>query len=176
MRGLRLAYRTQGLPRPVRQNRVGRGIERRLARSPFRLPAALRPAVRRSGRRSARSPPAEPLDEIFRGCDTPITVHFACLGAGEARRGQNPRPRASIKRATISATLGITAPCPPKGHGTHHYHIRLLTVSRPTLDFKAPASALDVRKATEPYVCDRAHRTGGHVPPLATWEDPAAGQ
>jgi hypothetical protein len=28
---------------------------------------------------------------------------------------------------------GCAGPCPPKGHGTHHYHFRLMALSEPSL-------------------------------------------
>jgi Raf kinase inhibitor-like YbhB/YbcL family protein len=55
---------------------------------------------------------------------------------------------------------GYGGPCPPKSHGTHHYHFRLLAVSRPVLDLKAPPTALDVLKAAEPYVSERTELVG----------------
>ena len=55
---------------------------------------------------------------------------------------------------------GYDGPCPPKGHGTHHYHFRLLAVSRPTLDLKVPATGLDVVRAAEPYVIERTELGG----------------
>src|SRR6516162_11711501 len=50
---------------------------------------------------------------------------------------------------------GYGGPCPLRGHATHHYHFRLLAISRPLLDLK-PASASDVLKASEPYAIQRA--------------------
>jgi hypothetical protein len=47
---------------------------------------------------------------------------------------------------------GYSGPCPPRGAGPHHYHFRLLAISRPTLDLRAPATALDVLRAAQPYV------------------------
>ena len=55
---------------------------------------------------------------------------------------------------------GYGGPCPPQGHGVHHYHFRLLALSRPTLDVRAPATALDVTKAAQPYVIERTELVG----------------
>jgi Raf kinase inhibitor-like YbhB/YbcL family protein len=55
---------------------------------------------------------------------------------------------------------GYGGPCPPSGHGIHHYHFRLLAISRPTLDLTAPATALDVLKAAQPYVIERTELAG----------------
>jgi Raf kinase inhibitor-like YbhB/YbcL family protein len=55
---------------------------------------------------------------------------------------------------------GYSGPCPPPGHGIHRYHFRLLAISRPALDLKAPATALDVLKAAQPYVIERTELVG----------------
>jgi phosphatidylethanolamine-binding protein (PEBP) family uncharacterized protein len=44
--------------------------------------------------------------------------------------------------------------------GTHHYHFRLLAISRPTLDLRAPAAALDVLRAAQPYVIQQTELVG----------------
>lgn len=51
-------------------------------------------------------------------------------------------------------------PCPPHGNGTHHYHFRLLAISRATLDLTPSASALNVLQAARPYVIQQAETTG----------------
>jgi Raf kinase inhibitor-like YbhB/YbcL family protein len=51
-------------------------------------------------------------------------------------------------------------PCPPRGHGTHHYHFRLFAVSRPTLDLTPSATASGVQQAAQPYVIQQAELTG----------------
>jgi Raf kinase inhibitor-like YbhB/YbcL family protein len=55
---------------------------------------------------------------------------------------------------------GYGGPCPPKGHGLHHYHFRLFAISRPTLDLNPPATALSVLTAAQPYVIERAELVG----------------
>lgn len=48
----------------------------------------------------------------------------------------------------------------PKGHGTRHYHFRLLAIARPILDLKPTASVADVLRTAEPYVMQRAEMVG----------------
>ena len=55
---------------------------------------------------------------------------------------------------------GYAGPCPPKGHATHHYHFRLLAISRPTLDLKPTATASHVLRTAEPYVIRRTELVG----------------
>lgn len=42
---------------------------------------------------------------------------------------------------------GYGGPCPPKGHGVHHYHFELFALKVAKLDLPAGASVADVRKA-----------------------------
>jgi len=67
------------------------------------------------------------------------------------------RPTAGLHEARNDfGKAGYSGPCPPRGHGTHHYHFRLVAISRPSLDLRAPASALDVLKAAQPYIVQQA--------------------
>jgi phosphatidylethanolamine-binding protein (PEBP) family uncharacterized protein len=58
---------------------------------------------------------------------------------------------------------GYAGPCPPKGHGTHRYHFRLLAISQPTLDLKPTATASDVLRTAEPYVIQRTELVGTYL-------------
>ena len=99
--------------------------------------------------------------------DAPSGVfhHWAAFSMPAGSRGldagcSKTRPAAGFQEAHND--LGKSdygGPCPPKGHGTHHYHFRLLALSRPTLDLKAPATGLDV-VAAEPYVIERTELVG----------------
>jgi Raf kinase inhibitor-like YbhB/YbcL family protein len=56
--------------------------------------------------------------------------------------------------------IGYSGPCPPKGHGIHHYHFRLLAISRPTLELGAAATAAEVLKAAQPYLIQQTELVG----------------
>ncbi len=100
--------------------------------------------------------------------DAPSGVfrHWAAFDIPAGSRGLDAgysatRPAAGFHEARNDfGKSGYAGPCPPKGHGAHHYHIRLLAVSRPALDLKAPATALDVLKAADPYVIERTELIG----------------
>ena len=67
------------------------------------------------------------------------------------------RPAAGLHEARNDfGKTGYGGPCPPPGHGTHHYHFRLLAISRPTLDLRAAAPALEILKAAQPSVIQQA--------------------
>jgi Raf kinase inhibitor-like YbhB/YbcL family protein len=47
-------------------------------------------------------------------------------------------------------------PQPPRGHGVHHYHFRLLALDTPRLETPHSARVADVLKAAEPHVLAEA--------------------
>jgi Raf kinase inhibitor-like YbhB/YbcL family protein len=56
---------------------------------------------------------------------------------------------------------GYGGPCPPRG-GAHHYHFRLMAISRPRLDLGPAATALDVEKAAAPYTIASTELVGAY--------------
>src|SRR5262249_61069803 len=73
------------------------------------------------------------------------------------------RPAADLHEARNDfGKTGYGGPCPPPGRGTHHYHFRLLAISRPTLELRPTASAADVLKTAEPYAIQRAELVGSY--------------
>jgi Raf kinase inhibitor-like YbhB/YbcL family protein len=55
---------------------------------------------------------------------------------------------------------GYGGPCPPPGHGVHHYHFRLLAVSVETLAVGASPTCMDVQAAARAHVLAEAVLTG----------------
>lgn len=55
---------------------------------------------------------------------------------------------------------GYDGPQPPPGHGTHHYHFRLLALDVPELSLPARASVTDVMDAAQPHVIAEAETIG----------------
>jgi Raf kinase inhibitor-like YbhB/YbcL family protein len=100
--------------------------------------------------------------------DAPSGVfhHWAVFDMPSSMRELNSgygrsRPATSLHEARNDfGKPGYGAPCPPKGHGVHHYRFRLLAISRPTLDLNPSATAPDVLKAAEPYILQRAELVG----------------
>jgi hypothetical protein len=87
--------------------------------------------------------------------DIPPTSHG--LDAGYSAN----RPNATLHQARNDfGKTGYSGPCPPRGAGTHHYHFRLLAISRPTLDLRPPAAALDVLRAAQPYIVQQTELVG----------------
>jgi Raf kinase inhibitor-like YbhB/YbcL family protein len=47
-------------------------------------------------------------------------------------------------------------PCPPAGHGTHHYHFRLVALDTPRLKLSPGARVADVWRAAQPHILAEA--------------------
>jgi hypothetical protein len=47
---------------------------------------------------------------------------------------------------------GYGGPCPPRGHGLHHYHFRLSALSEAGLSAAPSASCVEVMQLARPYV------------------------
>ena len=100
--------------------------------------------------------------------DAPSGVfrHWTVFDIPPASRGLDAgysanRPIAALHEARNDfGKTGYSGPCPPRGGGIHHYHFRLLAISRPTLDLKTPAAALDVLRAAQPYVIQQTELVG----------------
>lgn len=55
---------------------------------------------------------------------------------------------------------GYAGPCPPIGHGEHHYHFRLSALSEPSLSAASTASCVEVITLARPYVIEFAELVG----------------
>lgn len=55
---------------------------------------------------------------------------------------------------------GYGGPCPPKGHGPHHYRFQVLALDVVRLDISPRASVRDLELALHPHVLSRARMTG----------------
>lgn len=64
--------------------------------------------------------------------------------------------------------VGYGGPCPPPGHGPHHYHFRVLALSRERLDLPSRPKCPQVKKAAEPHLIGEAELIGLYErsPPL----------
>jgi Raf kinase inhibitor-like YbhB/YbcL family protein len=55
---------------------------------------------------------------------------------------------------------GYGGPCPPKGHGAHHYHFKLFALDTDRLGVSASASIADVEKAAQQHAIGQAELIG----------------
>lgn len=49
---------------------------------------------------------------------------------------------------------GYGGPCPPKGHGEHHYHFRLSALSSPIASVRPEITCVEVAALARPYVIE----------------------
>ena len=56
--------------------------------------------------------------------------------------------------------VGYGGPCPPHGHGPHHYHFRLLALSTDHLRAKSNASCPDIEREARKYAIAEAILVG----------------
>lgn len=56
--------------------------------------------------------------------------------------------------------FGYGGPCPPRGHGLHHYHFRLLALDVKSLGLKGRVRCREVERAVQPHVLATAELVG----------------
>ncbi len=71
------------------------------------------------------------------------------LPEGAGRRGGGKTLRQAVNDFGDAAYGG---PCPPRGHGPHHYHFRLLALSTDHLGVGPEASCRDVNRQARKYL------------------------
>jgi Raf kinase inhibitor-like YbhB/YbcL family protein len=54
-------------------------------------------------------------------------------------------------------------PCPPTGHGTHHYHFRLAALDTPRLVVPPKAKVAEIWRAAEPHILAQAELVGTYA-------------
>jgi hypothetical protein len=82
--------------------------------------------------------------------DIPANFHALEEGAG------GPGSGGGFKQAVNDfGRPGYGGPCPPRGHGPHHYHFRLLALSSPVLAAgKAPSCRDIAREARKHFLAE----------------------
>jgi Raf kinase inhibitor-like YbhB/YbcL family protein len=76
--------------------------------------------------------------------------------------GQPAKARVGAIRQAVKdfGRPGYGGPCPPRGHGTHHYHVRLLALDVPSLGLADTARCRDVARAARLHVLAEATLAG----------------
>lgn len=90
--------------------------------------------------------------------------HWAIYNVPPAHQGlceDSAAVRAALPMAVNDfGNRGYDGPQPPHGHGTHHYHFRLLALDVPELRVPARASVPDVLAAAQAHVIAEAETVG----------------
>jgi Raf kinase inhibitor-like YbhB/YbcL family protein len=86
-----------------------------------------------------------------------IPANCIALPEGAGR----PACRDGLKQATNDfGRTGYGGPCPPRGHGPHHYHFRLLALSNASLRVQKQPSCRDVEREARKYLIAEAALVG----------------
>jgi Raf kinase inhibitor-like YbhB/YbcL family protein len=84
--------------------------------------------------------------------DLPPTVTELAVGVAQNK---------NIKQAVNDfRKTGYGGPCPPHGHGPHHYHFRLLALSIDHLQAQANASCPEIEREARKYTITEATLVG----------------
>jgi Raf kinase inhibitor-like YbhB/YbcL family protein len=87
--------------------------------------------------------------------DIPATCTALAEGAGRSNG------REGLKQATNDfGRTGYGGPCPPRGHGTHHYHFRLLALSSSSLSVQKRPTCRDVEREAHKILIAEASLIG----------------
>jgi hypothetical protein len=96
-------------------------------------------------------------------CDDPDapggTWHHWCIfnmpaTAVELKEGVARSAQVGAMRQAVNdfGEIGYRGPCPPRGHGTHHYHFRLLALDTEQLAVKERAKCKEAETAARSHV------------------------
>lgn len=92
--------------------------------------------------------------------------HWAIYNVSPAYQGLGedsgtPKTGASLEMAVNDfGHRGYDGPQPPHGHGSHHYHFRLLALDVPELSLPAQAGIKELMDAAQPHVIAQAETVG----------------
>jgi Raf kinase inhibitor-like YbhB/YbcL family protein len=92
--------------------------------------------------------------------------HWAVYNIPPAHQGLGEDSGSSRSAAALAMAVndfgnrGYDGPQPPHGHGTHHYHFRLLALDVPELDLHPEASVKDVLDAAQSHLIAQAEMIG----------------
>jgi Raf kinase inhibitor-like YbhB/YbcL family protein len=82
------------------------------------------------------------------------------IPASQTGLARGATPRAAKTAINDFGRKAYDGPCPPPGHGTHHYHFRLAALDRAQLDLAANAKVAALWRAAQPYVIASVELTG----------------
>lgn len=86
-----------------------------------------------------------------------LPAHCAVLSEGAGNRGGEPGLKQGVNDFGDEAYGG---PCPPHGHGTHHYRFRLLALSTDRMNLPAGATCREVEHALNGHILAHATLVG----------------
>src|SRR4029078_2771236 len=86
--------------------------------------------------------------------------HWGTYDISAAARSIASGEKAGTEVKNDAGTLGYTGPCPPPGHGLHHYHFKLFALDVDRLNFSADAKVADVENAASAHAIGQGELVG----------------
>jgi Raf kinase inhibitor-like YbhB/YbcL family protein len=74
--------------------------------------------------------------------------------------GAKSLPQGAKTARNSFGSAGYRGPCPPKGHGVHHYHFRLFALSVPQIGIGGSADCRKLLAALQPHIMASADLVG----------------
>jgi len=86
--------------------------------------------------------------------------HWGTYDIPAAARSIASGEKAGTEVKNDAGTLGYTGPCPPPGHGLHHYHFKLFALDVDRLNLSADAKVADVENAASAHAIGQGELVG----------------
>lgn len=86
--------------------------------------------------------------------------HWGAYDIPADARSLNAGQAAGAQAVNDFGKTGYGGPCPPKGHGVHHYHFKLLALSVDRLGLDADAKVADVENAARRHAIGEGELIG----------------
>jgi Raf kinase inhibitor-like YbhB/YbcL family protein len=86
--------------------------------------------------------------------------HWGVFDIPASARSIGGGQRAGTEVANDFGKTGYGGPCPPEGHGPHHYHFKLFALDVDKLDVGADAKVVDVEKAAAKHALAQGELIG----------------
>ena len=86
--------------------------------------------------------------------------HWGVFDIPASARGIGAGQHVGTEANNDKGTLGYTGPCPPTGHGVHHYHFKLFALDTEHLGLGANAKVVDVENAAGTHLLGQGELIG----------------
>jgi Raf kinase inhibitor-like YbhB/YbcL family protein len=86
--------------------------------------------------------------------------HWGAYDIPASARSIGGAQKAGTEVANDKGSIGYTGPCPPPGHGLHHYHFKLFALSVDKLGVGSGAKVIDVEKAAAKHAIAQGELIG----------------
>jgi Raf kinase inhibitor-like YbhB/YbcL family protein len=86
--------------------------------------------------------------------------HWGVFDIPSSARSLGAEGKVGTEVANDFGKPGYGGPCPPKGHGPHHYHFRLFALDVPRLEVAPGAKVADVERAAEKHAIAQGELIG----------------